>query len=378
MEWSAPCASSWTIWAVRRIADRSAEGPSERIDPICFAGRSAPFRKLPTMSNSAFYDHGPTPLVECPDLARRAHVGRVFVKVEGDRPLGSFKSLGGMLAGQRALARAAERTHTDSCLRLICASDGNHGLAVAAAAQRAGVPASIYLPASVSGTRADRIEALDGEVRRIAGTYDDAVAAAAAAAARGDGLLISDTSSHPDDRVVQDVMAGYGVLAAELVDQLTAIEAARPTHLFVQAGVGGLAAAMAEGLQAIFQPPGMIVVVEPENAACVAAALAAGRPVQISGGLHTSAHMLSCGIASAPALRTLQRHHAQSVTVDEPALDTAVATMLAGGGPHTTPSGAAGLAGLLQIAAAAPLRARHSLGADSVVLLIATEGPVSD
>ncbi len=333
------------------------------------------------MSSSAFCDHCPTPLLECRDLARRADVGRVFVKVEGERPLGSFKSLGGMLAGQRALARAAEqtdRTSDNTSLRLICASDGNHGLAVAAAAQRADVPASIYLPASVSRTRADRIEALGGEIRRIAGTYDDAVAAAAAAVARGEGLLIADTSPDPDDAVVKDVMAGYGVLCAELVEQFGAHEATRPTHLFVQAGVGGLAAAMAEGLQAVLQPPGAIMVVEPENAACVAAALAAGRPVQISGDLHTSAHMLSCGLASAPALRTLQRSHAQSVTVDEQALNAAVAIMLASGGPHTTPSGAAGLAGLLRIAADMPLRARYRLGADSVILLIATEGSVSE
>ncbi len=333
------------------------------------------------MRSSALFDHSPTPLIECRDLARRADVGRVFIKVEGERPLGSFKSLGGMLAGQRALARAAERndrTRLDTCSGLICASDGNHGLAVAAAAQRAGVPALIYLPASVSQTRADRIAALGGKVRRIAGTYDDAVAAAAAAAAHGEGLLISDTSSDPNDMVVKDVMAGYGVLAAELTEQCNAHETACPTHLFVQAGVGGLAAAMADGLQTILQPPGAILVVEPENAACVAAAMAAGRPVQISGDLHTSAHMLSCGLASAPALQTLQRHRAQSVTVDEQALDEAVAIMLASGGPLTTPSGAAGLAGLLKIAAAAPLRARYHLGPDSIVLLIATEGPVAE
>ncbi|WP_265270763.1 pyridoxal-phosphate dependent enzyme [Sphingomonas lycopersici] len=326
---------------------------------------------------SAPLDQRPTRLIECPELARRAGIGRLFVKVEGERPLGSFKSLGGMLAGQRALARAAECADA-VCLRLICASDGNHGLAVAAAAQRAGVPAAIYLPTSVSRARADRIAALDGEVRWIDGTYDDAVAIATAAAARGEGLLIADTSPDPDDMVVKDVMAGYGVLAAELVEQFDADKAARPTHLFVQAGVGGLAAAMAEGLQTILQPPGTILVVEPESAACVAAALTAGHPVQVPGDLHTSAHMLSCGLASAPALRILQRHRAQSVTVDEQALDAAVAIMIASGGPHTTPSGAAGLAGLLWIAAQAPLRARYRLGTDSIILLIATEGPVAE
>lgn len=327
----------------------------------------------------ALPDHPATPLIECPGLASRAQVSRIFVKVEGERALGSFKSLGGMLAGQRALERAAEPTggaRDASSPRLICASDGNHGLAVAAAAQRAGVPASIYLPTSVGRARADRIVALGGEVLRIEGTYDDAVAAAAAAAARGEGLLISDTSADPDDMVVKDVMAGYGVLAAEVAAQFGADLAARPSHIFVQAGVGGLAAALAAGLEAILQPPGTIVVVEPENVACVAAALAAGHPVQIAGDLHTSAHMLSCGLASAPALGVLLRHGAQSVTVSEQALEEAVTVMAAAGGPRTTSSGAAGLAGLLRAAATPHLRTRYHLSTDSIVLLIATEGPV--
>ncbi len=325
-----------------------------------------------------------TPLIELPDLARLTGVGRVFVKVEAERRLGNFKSLGGMFAGLRALARhagaatLAELYARRAALpRLICASDGNHGLAVAAAAARAGTKASIYLPADVARSRTLRIQAYGGDVVRVAGTYDDAVDAAAAAAANGDGLLIPDTGNEPDDAVVNDVMSGYGLVARELVAQFRDEVRDRPSHLFVQAGVGGLAAAMAEGLQNLLQAPRKFLVVEPESAACVARALIEGRPVRIAGDLRTCAEMLSCGLASAAALRTLQRHHAQSVLVGEDRLHAAVAALREAGGPDTTPSGAAGLAGLLHAAAQAPLRASYGLDRDSRVLLIATEGFVA-
>lgn len=330
-------------------------------------------------------DYRPTPLLELPALARRANVARVFVKVEAERPLGNFKALGGMFAGLRALARAADAAFPhdldhDSRAplpRLICASDGNHGLAVAAAAARAGTSARVYLPVDVSSARAQRIEALGAEVAWIDGTYDDAVCAAAEASGGGEGLLIPDTTSDPHDTIVQDVMDGYAVIARELVAQLRAEGNARPSHLFVQAGVGGLAAAMADGLMDLMQAPHRILVVEPKSAACVAHALAVGHPVHIPGELRTSATMLSCGLASAPALQILQRHDARAMVVDEDELRAAPQALREATGPETTESGAAGLAGLLHLAANPALRAEHRLDANSNVLLIVTEGIVN-
>jgi diaminopropionate ammonia-lyase len=324
----------------------------------------------------------PTRLIELPALARRAGVGHVLVKVEGGRPFGNFKVLGGMTAGLCALARAAGATieellsgqtpHT-SLPRLICASDGNHGLAVAAAARRAGGSASVYLPKSASRVRAERIEAQGAEVVWIDGTYDEAVDEAAAAASRGEGLLISDTSADPDDLIVHDVMAGYALLTKELVAQCQEMLAGYPTHLFVQAGVGGLAAAMAEGLCNHLEGPGRLVVVEPASAACVGRALAMGKPERLAGDLPTCAEMLACGLASASAVPILLKHQARSVVVSEEQLQDAVGSLRDAGGPSTTPSGAAGLAGFLHVAMEPALRQAHGLDAQSVVLLVATE-----
>jgi diaminopropionate ammonia-lyase len=329
-------------------------------------------------------DYQPTSLLELPALAQRANVARVFVKAESERPLGNFKVLGGMFAGLRALARTAGGVSIRELASgrhgtlppLICASDGNHGLAVAAAAKRAGTKACIYLPAQVSPVRAQRIEALGGEIVRIRGTYDDAVDEAARAAARGDGLLISDTSNDANDAIVRDVMAGYTLITRELIAQFGDELRTRPSHVFVQAGVGGLAAGIAQGLADFLRTPGKILTVEPESAACVTRALEVGRPTRISADLHTAAEMLSCGVASAPAIEILLRHGAQPVVVPEENLHRAVTEMRQASGPDTTPSGAAGLAGLLHVADQSELRAIHQLGEDSTVLLIATEGPL--
>ena len=119
--------------------------------------------------------------------------------------------------------------------------------------------------------------------------------------------------------------------------------------------------------------PGSLVVVEPETAPAVAAALAEGRPVRVGGDLETTAEMLSCGVASAPALEVLRRGGARSLTVSEDALEGARMVLRDCGGPRTTTSGSASLAGALA-------EAGHRLDSASRVLILVTEadlaGPV--
>ncbi|WP_253075276.1 pyridoxal-phosphate dependent enzyme [Bradyrhizobium sp. 137] len=213
--------------------------------------------------------YAPTPLLNLPTLAERLGVAQVLAKDEGRRMLGSFKSLGGTYAGLRALARASRMQLADLLAArpkgqptLVCASDGNHGLAVAAAARFAGAPARVFLHEGVPNARARRIENQGAEIVWVPGTYDNAVDAAAAAACQGAGILVADTTDDPNDPIVCDVMAGYGVTAAEIRDQVDFAGHGRPTHVFIQAGVGGLAAAMAEGLSGWLAPPGCIVTVD--------------------------------------------------------------------------------------------------------------------
>ena len=324
-------------------------------------------------------DYRATPLIDLTLLAKRCGVARVMIKLENERPLGNFKSLGGMYAGLWALSQASGLSDIGALLAdpppglptLICASDGNHGLAVAAAARRVGAQAIIYLHHQVPPARAERIAALGARVVRIEGSYDDAVAAAAGDRA---GMLIADTTDRLDDPIVVRVMEGYGLIASEISDQLAADGREYPTHMFIQAGVGGFAAAMADGLCADLRKPGQLVVVEPESAPSVAYALRAGSPELVSGSLETSAEMLSCGLASSPAVEVLLHHKAASVLVSETLLEDAPAVLVRAGGPGTTPSGAAGLAGLLRVCMDQALRKRMAIDGDSCVLLTITEG----
>lgn len=328
----------------------------------------------------------PTPLTSLPTLAQRCGVEAIYVKDESRRPLGSFKALGGMFAGLQALARAATASSIEVLLAerqaygklpmLICASDGNHGLALAAAARLAGASARIYLHATVPEARARRIRNQGADVVWVEGTYDDAVHAAARSASDGDGLLISDTASDLEDQVVADVMSGYGLMADEIAAQLSAC-GAPPTHLFVQAGVGGLAAALARGLRETHSLDCSIVVVEPDQAACVGDALKRGKIERLPGNLQTAAEMLSCGEASAPAIEILRRIGAKALAVDEAELHAAVDLLAAAGGPATTPSGATGLAGLMT-AIGSSHAGELAVDRASRILLIVTEGRVPD
>jgi diaminopropionate ammonia-lyase len=347
-------------------------------------------RQLTAELESIFPDCRPTSLLSSDALARTLGVAKVFVKAEYERPLGNFKVLGGAIAALRALRRhghpqrgsheasnVCNGSHgsrdANGTIGLLCASDGNHGLAVAYAAQKVGVPATVYLPNSVPAWRAERVLALGGRVHRVDGTYDAAVLLAEAEAAAGQGLLVADTSDDRDDPVVADVMQGYSLLALEACDQLDAMAQATPTHVFMQAGVGGLAAAVASVMHARADRPAHFVVVEPATAACVAAALRIGEPVTIAGELQTSAAMLSCGRACASALDVLMRVDAQSVLVTDEELRIAASMLSAIAGLPITASGAAGLAGALQWASTPAHRDRAGLNASSTVFLVASE-----
>jgi diaminopropionate ammonia-lyase len=329
--------------------------------------------------------YAPTPLLDLGELAAELGVAQILAKDEGRRLLGSFKSLGGVYAGLRALARAAGTDIADLCNptrrraalpALICASDGNHGLAVACAARFAGASARVYLHENVPAIRARRIEGQGAEIRWVDGAYDDAVAAAATAALAGDGILVADTSDDSDDPVVADVMSGYGVISAEIRSQVEVAGLQRPTHLFVQAGVGGLACAMAEGLKSWMAAPAILVVVEPDKAACVAAALKENRLMRVPGDLETVAEMLSCGQASAPAVEALRRAGARAIAVSELELTEAPRILRRGGGPATTPSGATGFAGLRR--AIAEKRADLAIETTSRILLVISEAALEN
>jgi diaminopropionate ammonia-lyase len=307
-------------------------------------------------------DYQVTPLRTLPGLARAAGVGAIWLKDEAGRfGLGSFKALGGAYAVARAPAEAGVVT---------CATDGNHGRAVAWGAQRFGRRCVIFVHETVSQGRVDAIARFGAEVRRVPGTYDDAVREAARQAEANGWFVVSDTSWAGYTEVPRLIMQGYRVMADEVADQWSGDP---PTHVFIQGGVGGVAAAVSAQIRARFQPAPMLIVVEPDRAACLLASAELGEPTAIAGNLDTLMAGLACGEPSVVAWQELDHGAAAFMAIPD---EGAVACMrlLAKQGIVAGESGVAGLAGCLL--AAGDVAARETLGLDgaSRILAFSTEG----
>jgi diaminopropionate ammonia-lyase len=341
--------------------------------------------------------YAPTPLVPLPGLAAAAGVAAIGFKDEGGRfGLGSFKALGGAYAVARHLIRslAASGLHATSAdlaagrfagrtrdITVTCATDGNHGRSVAWGAQRFGCRAVIYIHETVSEGRAAAIARYGAEVRRVSGTYDDAVRRAAEDAAREGWTVVSDTSYPGYTDIPRDVMDGYRVMAAEALGQWReAFGGAPPTHVFAPGGVGGVAAAIAAELALGFSQAVMptLVVVEPDRADCLLRSAEAGRPVVVPGDLDTVMAGLACGEVSILAFdELLWRAHAFMAVPDDV---VGPCMRLLADGVAGDPSVVAGESAVAVLAALVLARrdreaaAMLGLGDDSRVLLFGTEG----
>jgi diaminopropionate ammonia-lyase len=336
--------------------------------------------------------YAPTPVHDMPALAEATGVARVLVKDESSRMgLPAFKILGASWATYRVLCDrlvaagvegeprwdtlpdlAAIVARQLGPLRLVAATDGNHGRAVARMAKLLGVSATILVPDGTAPARIHGIAAEAAEVRVVPGTYDDAVAESAALAGERD-LVISDTSWPGYDDPPRRVIEGYATIFAELEDQLAALDAPQPDLVMVPLGVGALGAAAASCLRAGLEPGEgpLLVGVEPDSAACVAAAVEAGRVVEVPGPHRSIMAGLNCGLASMLALPTVAAGFDAFVTIDDDRCRDAIRT-LAAAGLDLGETGAAALGGLTA------LRAEHGdelpVPVAATVLLLATEG----
>ncbi len=317
--------------------------------------------------------YGISPLWDLPATAHRLGVSSVACKDESNRfELGSFKALGGAYAAGLALRRAQSRQAAPT---LCCATDGNHGRSVAFGARRHGCRCVVFVHEHALESKVAVMRSLGAEVIRIAGNYDDSVRHARRMAAQNGWILISDTSDEVSDPVAAEVMQGYGVMILEALDQFNG---RLPTHVFVQAGVGGIAAVAAGCFaDAAGAARPALIVVEPQTAACVMHAALESGPSPIAGDLMTNMAMLSCGVASAPAWAILKRRADAFMTVSDAQADQA-AEWLTGtpdvlGGVAATPSAAAGLAGAMAALGDPKIASPMGLNGESRLLIFATE-----
>jgi diaminopropionate ammonia-lyase len=334
-------------------------------------------------------EYAASPLRELPAVAAQLGLGSVWAKDESSRlGLPAFKILGASWASYRGLSKRlghepkpwtnieelAEAFASLRPLTLATATDGNHGRAVARAARWYGISAHIYIPKGTAAAREDAIRSEGAEVTVVDGSYDDAVAMAAASAGP-DTLIVSDTSWDGYTEIPTWVTEGYETIFAEADEQLAEAGATQPNAVFMQVGVGTLAAAVVNH----YKIPGRgtkLVAFEPETAACLIAALEADEIVTVPGPQTSIMAGMNCGTVSQIAWPVLRDGIDAAMTVSDDSARTAMRAY-ADAGIVSGETGASGLAALMELLrdpAADRARSHLGLGPESSVLVFSTEG----
>ncbi len=304
-----------------------------------------------------------TPLENAVAIATQAGVQDIWIKDErGRMGLGSFKALGAayVIACDAQDGDVSNRTY-------VTASAGNHGMSVAAGAKAFGAASVVYIAQTVPESFAARLEEQDAQVVREGETYEDSLKAAEKVAEDNGWDLLSDGSWHGYTERPHRLMEGYTILMAEVIEQLPDV----PTHIFLQAGVGGLACACAALAREAWGDAPRIIVVEPDVAAALHGSIAAGKAMESSGPISDMGR-LDCKMPSLIALKGLARDADDFALISE-AEGQAGAGLAMVAGFGSTPSGAAGIAALVAL----DDEQRETLGltAQSRVLCVLSEGP---
>jgi diaminopropionate ammonia-lyase len=344
---------------------------------------------------SKWSNYEATPLLSLDGLAKKNGIASLYYKDESRRfNLDSFKALGGAYATERLLfsiisEQTAGTTPNVSDLidgryknitdkvTVACATDGNHGRSVAWGAQMFGCKCVIFIHADVSEGRKKAIEAYGAEVRRIKGDYDDSIREVAIAAEASGWFIVSDTSYEEYYEVPRDVMQGYTIMVEEALSQLPS--GILPSHVFVQGGVGGLAAAVCGHLwETLGAERPRFIVVEPGRADCLYESALHKKLMPSKGNLDTIMAGLACGEVSLIVWDILSTGVDDFVTIPDSMVGPAMC-LLADGVGSDTPivAGESAVAGLAVVLAAhedEALASALSLEPNSKVLIFGTEG----
>ena len=284
-----------------------------------------------------------TPLVSLDAVASELGIAALHAKDERQRMgLGSFKALGAAYAlAKEAVAAGGDPETALAGRTYVSASAGNHGISLAAGAKLFGAKAVVYLSNTVPETFAERLRGKGADVRRAGEDYAESLVAAMTEGEANGWHLLSDTSWQGYTQPPRDIMEGYLTMGGEAGDQMPK----PPTHVFLQAGVGGMAIGGAVAARLIWGDAVKLVVVEPDAAPALFNSIEAGKSV-VTEGPASRMGRLDCKEPSDLALKYLAREADAFVLVSEQEGQDAAAR-LAAAGMETTPSGAGGFAGLV-------------------------------
>ncbi|MDA9062376.1 diaminopropionate ammonia-lyase [Candidatus Pelagibacter sp.] len=269
-------------------------------------------------SISSWEGYSPTPLIDLNKLNDELGFKNIYYKDEDKRfKLKSFKALGGAFAVNKIADEKGDIT-------VATATAGNHGRSVAWGAQRLGLKCKIFISEFVSETRAEAMRNLNADIIRVKGNYDASLKECIKQSNLNNWEIVQDVSWEGYKEVPKLIMAGYTIMIKEIIDQ---INNDKITHVFLQAGVGGMAAAMIAGFAKFTDNIPKFIIVEPENANCVFKSVENNKPTSINIIKETIMGGMSCGDVSTVAWEILKNSTNNCLTITDDAISTTVALL---------------------------------------------------
>ena len=267
---------------------------------------------------SSWKNYSPTPLIKLNKLDKELKLKNIYYKDEDKRfDLKSFKALGGAFAVYKVASKKKNIT-------VSTATAGNHGRSVAWGAQRLGLECKIFISENVSESRAVAMKDLGADVIRVKGNYDNSLKVCIEQSNKNNWEIVQDVSWEGYKDVPKLIMAGYTIMVKEILDE---VDSKSITHVFLQAGVGGMAAAMIAGFAKLSKNIPKFIVIEPENADCVFKSIQNNKPTSIDIKKETVMGGMSCGDVSSIAWEILKNSTNYCMTIPDNAISTAVALL---------------------------------------------------
>jgi len=257
---------------------------------------------------SKWKDYSPTPLTNLNKLSKKLELNNIFYKDESKRfNLKSFKALGGAYAVEKI-------TKGNKNVVISTATAGNHGRSVAWGSKKLGLKCKIFISEFVSEFRAKIMRSFGADVIRVKGNYDDSLKECIKQSKKNNWQIVQDVAWNDYKLVPKLTMAGYSVMMKEISEQLNG---KKITHIILQAGVGGMAAAMITGIAKYLDTIPKIIIVEPENAACVLESIKFGKIKKISIKKESLMGGMSCDEVSLVPWEILRNSVSHCVTISD-------------------------------------------------------------
>ena len=322
---------------------------------------------------SKWDNYSPTPLISLNKLSEKLGLNKIFYKDESKRfHLKSFKALGGAYAVEKV-------TKGNKEVVVSTATAGNHGRSVAWGSKKLGLKCKIFISEYVSEFRAEVMRSFGADVIRVKGNYDNSLKECIKQSKQNNWQIVQDVAWQDYKLVPKLTMAGYSVMMKEISEQ---INNQQISHIILQAGVGGMAAAMVAGIARYLDHIPKIIIVEPESAACVLESIKVGKIEKISIKKESLMGGMSCDEVSLVPWQILKNSVSHCVTVSDDCISKTVKLLANSefsdekiiGGECSTP----GIISLVGLCNDVEIKKKINLNENSNVLLFGCEGDADE